>query len=262
MAGDNPSWDPQRYLLHVDHRLRPAMDLIMRIPEFNPQYVVDLGCGPGRATALLRERWANAEIVGVDGSPEMLVEAREVCKNVTFIEAEIDEWEPEVEVDLVFSNATLHWLPEHGELLPELLSWVRPGGILAIQVPQTRHGNWRDVARTVARQGPWAVRLRALMGPGNVLTPRSYYRVLNGETSLLDIWETTYLHRLEGEDPVLSWTQGAGLRPFLDVLSPTEQEAFLQAYNKRLRMAYPPEQENVTLFPFRRVFLIAQRRED
>ncbi len=259
MTGGNPSWDPARYLQFGDHRLRPALDLITRIPDIDPQLIIDLGCGPGNATACLRARWPEAAIHGIDGSPDMLAEARRGDETITWIEAEIDEWEPEEEADIVFSNATLHWLPDHATLLPELMSWVRPGGILAIQVPQTRHGSWRDVARTVARQGPWAVRLRALMGPGNVLTPRAYYRVLGAETENLDIWETTYLHRLEGEDPVLSWTQGAGLRPYLDNLTEEEQDTFLLAYNKRLRMAYPREDDDTTLFPFRRVFLIAQR---
>ena len=212
--GLNPSWNPGQYLAFADQRLRPALDLLARIPPLESEEIVDLGCGPGTVTAHLKARWPDARITGVDGSAEMLAKARETLPDIAWQEADIAVWQPARPPALIYSNAALHWLPDHNRLLPRLIALLAPGGVLAAQMPQSGHGAWREVVRETARTGPWAESLADLMGPGNVLSKSAYHRLLQPLCRTLDIWESEYLHRLEGPDPVAAWTRGAGLRPF------------------------------------------------
>ena len=132
------SWHPQRYLAYEGERLRPALDLLARVPIEAPRTVVDLGCGAGNVTRVLAERWPGAAIVGVDSSEAMLAKARAATAefaDVRYETADIDAWTPPAPVDLVYSNAALHWLPDHATLYPHLFAQVAPGGALATQIP-------------------------------------------------------------------------------------------------------------------------------
>ncbi len=251
------SWDPAQYLRFADERLRPALDLLARVPLDHAEAIVDLGCGTGNMIPHLRRRWPAARITAVDRSAEMLVKASAAEPGVTWLEADIAAWRPEAPVDLLYSNAALHWLADHPRLFPRLLGHLAPGGVLAVQMPQTGHGRWREILRETAASGPWAEELRPFIGPGNVLASGDYHGLVHAGTRGLDIWESTYLHRLDGADPVAEWTKGAALRPLLAALSPVEAEAFYDAYRTALRAAYPPEPDGATLLPFRRLFIVA-----
>lgn len=258
------SWDPAQYLAFANERLRPALDLLQRIPNIAADSLVDLGCGAGTVTPYLRARWPEARITGVDSSPEMLMRAREeMCKGdgppVDWQQAGIAAWRPDPAPALIYSNAALHWLRDHAALLPRLLADLAPGGVLAIQMPQTAHGAWRDAIRDVARDGPWSAALADLLGPGNVLGMADYHSLLAPDAGRLDIWESEYLHVLSGIDPVAAWTRGAGLRPFLGRLDGTAKEDFYRAYCATLRPLYPTQPDGHTLLPFRRLFIVAER---
>ena len=146
-------WDPGQYHRFADHRMRPALELLDRVPITEASLVYDLGCGSGNITRLIAERFAAARVAGVEISSEMLAKA-----------------------------------------------------------------------------------------------------------ASLDIWETEYLQRLEGEDPVLEWVKATGLRPILNGLDGAERERFIEVYRKRLRTAYPRRTGGHTLYPFRRLFMVATRR--
>ena len=130
------SWDPQQYSRFAGQRLRPALDLIARIPIEHPRTVVDLGCGTGNITRVLRSRWPDAGITGVDGSPQMLAEARKAESNIAWEQFDVAGWNPEAKFDLIFSNATLHWLDDHPALFARLCGNVAAGGALAVQMPR------------------------------------------------------------------------------------------------------------------------------
>lgn len=251
------SWHPERYLAFDDHRTRPAADLLARVPLHAPERVVDLGCGPGNSTALLVARWPQAEVVGVDSSPSMLAKARGSGIRAEWQEADIVGWTPDAPLDLVFSNAVLQWLPDHEALLPRLLACVRPGGFLAIQMPRNFEAPSHVILRTLAAEGPWAERLRGKLRPEPVAPPEWYYDMLAPHAAALDIWQTEYLQLLEGEDPVLRWTEATTLRSVTLALDETEGEAFKAAYAARLRAAYPRRPDGRTLFPFQRLFMVA-----
>ena len=253
------SWNPERYLAFGDHRTRPAVDLLARVALKSPARVADLGCGPGNSTALLVARWPDAAVMGIDNSSEMLARARASGIRATWVEGDIGAWMPAAQLDVLFSNAALQWLPDHARLLPRLLGQVRPGGVLAVQMPHNFGSPSHVLLREVADAGPWAGRLRPLLLGEPVGAPQLYYDLLAPGSSGVDIWETEYLQALEGDDPVLGWMRGTALRPVLAALEAEELAAFEAEYRERLRAAYPKRADGRTLFPFRRLFIVATR---
>jgi trans-aconitate 2-methyltransferase len=253
------TWDPERYLSFGDQRTRPALDLLARVPLANAARVADLGCGPGNSTALLAERWPEAAIIGVDSSPEMLAQARASGVRAAWLESDIAGWTPDRPLDLIYSNAALHWLGDHALLLPRLMGQLRAGGVLAVQMPRNFAAPSHALLHETAANGPWADRLAGILDERSVATPEWYYDLLAPLAGRLDIWETEYLHVLEGDDPVLRWTRGTALRPIMQALDGEQFAAFEAAYAGRLRAAYPKRADGRTPFPFRRVFIVAQR---
>jgi trans-aconitate 2-methyltransferase len=253
------TWDPTRYLSFGDERTRPALDLLARVPLTDAARVADLGCGPGNSTALLAERWPEAAIIGVDSSPEMLAKARASGVRATWLQADIAAWAPDRPLDLIYSNAALHWLGDHAALLPRLQSQLRAEGVLAVQMPRNFAAPSHALLRETAANGPWAGHLAGILDERPVAAPEWYYDLLAPLTRELDIWETEYLHVLEGDDPVLRWSRGTALRPLMEALDAEQFAAFEAAYAARLRAAYPRRPDGRTLFPFRRLFIIAQR---
>ena len=257
------SWAPDQYLKFSEHRLRPALELLDRIPLAEPNVIYDLGCGSGQITRLLAERWSSSEVYGVDNSPQMLAEATGEPSTVHWIDADIRNWVPRKSPDLIYSNATLHWIGNHFDLFQRFVSYLAPGGCLAVQMPLSwnllSHRLMRD---TLARGGPDGrplgdAALLASLSSNWVENTDFYHDVLAPLTQRLDIWETQYFHELEGEDAVFEWVRGSGLRPILNSLGDADRTWFLKVYKQRLRDAYPKRSGNGTVYPFRRLFIVA-----
>ncbi len=257
MATETTAWDPQQYLRFADERLRPALDLLARVPLQAPARVVDLGCGAGNVTAILKRRFPAAEVTGIDGSIAMLEKARRAAPDCRFIAADIAAWTPGSAPDLIFSNAALHWLGGHDVLFPRLLSVLAPHGVLAVQMPAMHDAPLRRKQLEIAANGPWAATLHGHASARDILTAGEYWDLLKPHAATLDIWETTYLHPLSGEDAVVEWAAGSSLRPFLEPLTPELRARFRQAYADALRPHYPRRADGTTLLPFRRLFLLA-----
>ncbi len=254
------AWDPKIYLNFGEHRTRPAAELLARVDVETPEHVVDLGCGPGNSTALLAARWPEAEITGVDSSREMLAAARKSGVDAQWREADVAIWAPDEPHDVVFSNATLQWVPDHRTLLPRLIESVAPGGMFAMQVPRNFSEPGHTLILEVAKGKPWAHKFENVRDWHHVLAPEEYFDVLEAHAASLDIWETRYCQVLEGEDAVLNWMSGTGLRPFAQALDDAERAEFLEEYRAALARAYPRRESGVTLFPFQRLFLVARAR--
>ena len=251
------TWDPDRYLTYADERGRPFVELVQRVASDAPARVVDLGCGPGNLTRLLAERWPGAEVTGIDASPEMVERARRDVPGVAFQEGDLRDWAAAGEtVDVLVSNATLQWLPDHLEQLPRLVERVRPGGWLAFQVPGNFEEPSHTIRRDLAAEPAYAAHTAGVAVPGSH-DPEVYLDVLAGAGCTVDAWETTYLHVLTGEDPVFTWVSGTGARPTLEALPTGLRETFEAEFRARLRAAYPARAHGVVL-PFRRVFVVAQ----
>lgn len=152
----------------------------------------------------------------------------------------------------------MHWVDDHHTLFPRLTSWLNPGGVLAVQMPNNYHAPSHRLMHETAKSKPWAGRFPGVSETSAVLDAAGYYELLSPWARHVDIWETTYVHVLEGVDPVAQWTRSTGLRPFLGALADDEErEAFFIDYASRIRVEYPPQQDGRTLFPFRRLFLVA-----
>ncbi len=253
------SWDPGQYLKNAGPRLRPALDLLAAIPTQAPETVVDLGCGPGNITPLLAGRWPEARILGLDNSPDMLARAREAAPDFTFAEADAATWTAEEPVDVIYANAALHWLEDHDRQFPRLLAQLRPGGVLAAQMPRNHFAPSHRLMAEAFEAGAWSPGIPTPRGLPPVHDPADYYRLLAPLCDDLEIWESEYLQVLEGEDPVKEYTKATGLRPYLAALEGADLARFEADYAARLRLAYPPEADGRTLFPFRRLFLVARR---
>jgi trans-aconitate 2-methyltransferase len=254
-------WDPGQYLRFSDERSRPFFELTARIQAQRPGLVADLGCGPGNLTATLASRWPDAEVLGIDSSAEMIASARqlgETPERLSFALGDVADWRPARPADVIVSNAMLQWVPGHEELLPSLIAGLAPGGWLAFQVP----GNFDQPSHVILRELAGSDRWRGMLSGAalnrQTADPARYADILGLLGCAVDAWETTYLHVLPGEDPVLEWYKGSGLRPVLAALEPAAAAAFLAEYGQRMRAAYPRRPYG-TVLPFRRVFVVAQR---
>jgi trans-aconitate 2-methyltransferase len=254
-----PDWSPTDYLKFADERSRPARDLLAQVPLVAPKLVYDLGCGPGNSTALLDKVYPQAEIIGVDNSPAMIAEARRVLPQRKFIHADLSEWMPEGAADLLFSNATFQWVPNHAAVLVGLLKALEPGSVFALQMPDNLREPSHALMRETAANGPWADKLRGAAGARvSLLAPAAYYDRLKPYCRKLDIWHTIYNHVLGGVQGIVDLVSSTGLRPFLAPLDDTEKTAFVGAYRKRLADAYHPAVDGKVLLRFPRLFIVAQ----
>jgi trans-aconitate 2-methyltransferase len=250
-------WDPAQYGRYAGERGRPFVDLVARVGATSPRRVVDLGCGSGELTALLADRWPDATVTGIDSSPEMIA-AASPGPRLTFEVGDLVDFEPSG-VDVVVSNAALQWVPEHRALLPKWAAALPPGAWLAFQVPGNFDAPSHALMRELAESPRWAPQLEGVLRHGDaVATPAAYAELLLAAGLDVDVWETTYLHVLAGENPVLQWVRGTGLRPILGALPADEAAEFEATYARQLRAAYPATEAG-TIFPFRRIFAVASR---
>lgn len=263
-------WDPGQYHKFSDHRRRPAVELLARVPPADPGLAVDLGCGSGEITRLIAERWPGAAVQGIDNSPDMLARARTGdeggdAARIEWVEADIASWSPPSPPGLLYANASLQWVDGHETLFPRLLRSLAPGGALAVQMPRSREARSHELMHEVlATGGPGGAPigpapLRAEVARRWVLGPEEYFDLLAAGSARLDIWTTEYLQVLEGEDPVLEWVSGTGLRPILNGLADPDLTRFLDAYRQALRDTYPRRPDGNTLYPFSRLFIVAIR---
>lgn len=255
------AWDPEIYLRFGAERTRPAAELLSRImPDKAPEAVADLGCGPGNSTGLLAARWPGAALDGLDSSPEMLDTAAKLPFKARWIRADLSNWQADKSYDVLFANATFQWLDNHAQLLSRLVSFLVPGGTLAFQMPLNFKDPCHLLMRKVATEGPWAEKLRNVRDWSAMREPEEYYDMLSPLCTAIDIWQTRYMQVLEGDDPVFRWMSGTGLRPFSNALSGEEREEFLRRYAAELARAYPRRPDGKTLFPFKRLFIVAKKK--
>jgi trans-aconitate 2-methyltransferase len=261
-AEDPAAWDPVRYLRFAGERARPFAELVARVGAEEPSTVVDLGCGEGSLTASLARRWPGARVTGVDSSPEMLAAAATEARpgQVEFTLGDVREWSPQGPMDVLVSNAVLHWVPDHDRLLTRWAGWLAPGGWLAVQVPGNFRAPTHALLADLCRSPRWADRLAGAAPRADaVLDPAGYLDVLTGAGLAADAWETTYLHVLTGADPVLAWVRSTVLRPVLALLPEDDASQFTAEYAAALRQAYPVRSDGTTVLPFRRVFAVGTR---
>lgn len=258
----DPRWDPEQYNRFEAERDRAALDLMLRLPpDLMPHEIWDLGCGTGQHASILRRRHPEAIVHGLDSSAEMLDQARAADPLIDWRQGDIAGWTPETPPDLILANASLQWLPDHETLLPHLAGTLAPGGVLAVQMPMAFETRHHTILRQVAGEGPWSSSTIGVRPIQPLPTMERLHDRLAPLCDEIDLWSTTYLHALSGDDAVLEWMKGTALRPYLTILDGTEwTEPFLSALSARLSEAFPQRADETTLLPFPRLFLIARRR--
>jgi trans-aconitate 2-methyltransferase len=257
-----PDWNPNLYLKFSGQRARPAEDLVAQIALEDPARIIDLGCGTGNSTEQLHRRWPRAELAGLDNSAEMLVQARSRHPDWKWIDSTVEAWRPEIAYDLVFSNACLHWVKDHGVVFPRLFSHVAPGGALAVQMPNSFHTPAHTLMKEVSQAPgmPWSGKLAPASETYFIQPVDFYYHALRRQASLLNIWETEYLQIMDGPRAVLDWVRSTAMRPYLDGLPNDEQRRlFEERCLERFQEPYRADDQGKTLFPYRRMFIVAYR---
>jgi len=254
-------WNPETYLKFADQRGRPFFDLLGRVGATSPRRVVDLGCGPGNLTEHLVRRWPDAIVDGLDSSPEMVAAARE--RGIAAQVGDVETFVLPSDTDVVLSNAALQWIPRHPELLVRWAESLDAGAWIAMQVPGNFDAPSHAAIRVLAEQEPWSKILGdfRFRSPKLVETPVHYAELLSDTGCDVDVWETTYIHELTGENPVLMWITGTALTSVRDQLTDEQWQQFREELIPMLDEAYPVRADGTTFFPFRRIFVVAQVRK-
>jgi len=253
-------WSARQYLKFEDERTRPPRDLLAQVPLDRAERVVDLGCGPGNSTELLIERFPDAEVIGIDSSPDMLRQARARLPRCAFVHGDLATWMPKSRTDLLFGNAVFQWVPDHAAVLQRLLRALPAGGVLAVQMPDNTGEPALALMREVAEKGPYAGHPELYNAARDDLpTPGDYYDLLRPLCSHLDIWHTVYNHVMTGPAGIVEWFKGSALRPFLDALESEQRTAFLADYTARIARAYRARHDGKVLLRFPRLFIVAAR---
>ncbi len=255
-------WNAELYMKFEEERTRAARDLLSRVPDFGPKSIVDLGCGPGNSTLLLRGRFPAAAILGIDKSSNMLSVARQRIPSAKFINEDIAQWRPQTPPEFLFANATLHFVPDHYALIQRLVSMLAPGEIIAAQMPNSTHQASHALMRMISAEGPWADRLLPIAKTRPPIGPADeYYRLLTPLCASVDIWETSYVHPVAGPEQIVEWFEGAELRPFLDPLRVEESATFLSRYREELEASYDRQPDGRLLLHYPQLFFVARTKD-
>jgi trans-aconitate 2-methyltransferase len=253
-------WDPEQYLQFEHERTQPSIDLVARIPLEDPKTIIDIGCGPGNSTQILRKRWPQADIIGLDKSEKMIERARRDYPDQTWIVGDASTLAPDRKYDLVFSNAAIHWIQDHHRLVPRLFQIVARDGILAIQVPANHESPLYRIILNASRSSKWSAFTSGCEGLITYHTAEYYYDELASLTKYLALWETTYYHILKSHQDLVAWYKSTAMKPILESL-PTDdnREEFLQAVLTACKEQYPLQSDGRILYPFKRLFFTARK---
>ncbi|WP_176083835.1 trans-aconitate 2-methyltransferase [Martelella sp. HB161492] len=254
------AWSATQYLKFEDERSRPARDLLAALPDIAVGHAYDLGCGPGNSTALVKQRFPDAAVTGVDLDDDMLAEARRRMPDTEFLQADLAGWRPAKGADLIFSNATFQWLPDHLSLLAALAGSLADGGVLAVQMPDNLGEPTHLLMEETALDEPFResfLRNSARRTP--LPGPERYYEALTAAGCRVDIFHIVYHHPLSGPAAIVEWVKGTGLRPYLDRVPQALRADFLAGYERRIAAAYPAMADGKVLLRFPRLFIVAAR---
>lgn len=252
-------WNSNQYTKFERERTQPSVDLINKI-NIIPESVLDIGCGPGNSTNQLYEHFPKATILGIDNSENMLDKAHNSYPHLKFRKCTIpDDIDTLDNFDLIFSNACLHWIPNHKILFPKLMDKLNFGGILAVQMPLVQDAMFYKILNQLISTDKWK-KLRNIRIFHN-LSPNETYDILSEISNNVTMWETSYYHILQSYDSVTDWYKGSGLRPYLDMLELTEKNEFLNDLSEMIKIAFPKRSDNSVILKMPRLFFTASKNQ-
>ena len=253
-------WNPDLYLKFQKERTQPSIDLVNRIEIENPKKIIDVGCGPGNSTEILRSRWINSEIIGIDNSDQMIEKAKKKYPYGTWKLNDAMDIDKFGKFDIVFSNAVLQWIPNHEKLIPHLLNHVAADGVLAVQVPQNQFSVLHKALIEIADENEFKEYTQDAKKILNYRTGEYYYNLLCDSVKEFYMWETTYLHILENHEDLIEWYKSTGMKPFLQSL-PTEalKTRLINKIYKKCKNGYKYQKDGKIIYPFNRLFFIGYK---
>ncbi|MCI9143625.1 MAG: methyltransferase domain-containing protein [Lachnospiraceae bacterium] len=252
-------WNSEQYLKFQNQRTQPAIDLAKRIEINNPKNILDVGCGPGNSTKVLKNVFPNAHILGIDSSENMIKKAREVYSDIAFKVMDITSENQDLEnFDIIFSNACLQWIPNHRDFIPRLFSMLSKGGVLAVQIPMNFQEKLFTIMNETVKDDKWDFSSMSIE-PNEMLKQEEYFDILSSLTDHFDIWETVYYHNMPSIDAMVEWIKGTRLRPYLDALNGNDAEKFINEITEKASRAYNRQENGEFIFKFRRFFFLAVR---
>ena len=253
-------WNPQVYLKFKNERTQPSIDLVSRIELRAPDAIIDIGCGPGNSTQVLLDRWPKADLVGLDSSSSMIEAARAEYPGRKWVIGDASRMSEKNRYDLVFSNATIQWIPDHETLIASLCRLAKEKGAVAIQVPRFDQMPIRKAIGEISRRDDWKAPTDGVEALFTYHDASFYYNQLSRHAAKVDMWETTYFHVLESLESLIEFCRGAGMKPFLDRLSKNDDRMrFENEVLEELKKQYPLQPDGKVLFPFIRLFFVAYK---
>ncbi len=253
-------WSASQYLKFKKERTQAAIDLAGRIDIADPSDILDVGCGPGNSTAVLQEAYPKARILGIDNSDDMICAAKAAHPSLEFqkCDASTELAALGKSFDIVFSNACLQWIPNHRQLISNLMKLLTPGGELAVQIPMNYDEPVHQIIGRIAKSEPWCKKFSNPRTYYN-LAPEEYYDLLANEASDFSMWQTTYFHRMQSHEAIMEWYRATGLRPYLDALCDEDAAVFYQMVLTEIEKAYPKQENGEVIFRFPRFFFVAKK---
>ncbi|WP_099204811.1 methyltransferase domain-containing protein [Scatolibacter rhodanostii] len=254
------NWNSEQYLKFEKERTKPARDLANEIDVAKPKKILDIGCGPGNSTAVLRKKYPDAEILGIDSSPEMIEQACQTDKKTFFrvFNASDDLTKLGTDFDVVFSNACIQWIQNHKLLIPNMMKCLKKGGILAIQTPMNEEEPIQKIIMNLVKKKEWADKIDEPKIFHN-LAQNDYYDIFNVCAESFTLWQTTYFHIMENHEAIMDWYRGTGLRPYIQSLSSELADEFQKQVFEKVKRAYPAQQDGKIIFRFPRFFMLAEK---
>ncbi|MBN2011786.1 methyltransferase domain-containing protein [candidate division KSB1 bacterium] len=251
-------WNPDLYLKFKNERAQPSIDLVSRIhTNYSPTSIIDIGCGPGNSSQVLVERWPDVKVVGLDNSPSMIEKAKQDYPGQEWILADAAQFVADMKFDILFSNATIQWVPDHAELIRKFRDMLSDRGLLAVQIPLFWDMPLGKAIKQVASEARWN---KLTTGVSELLTirnPSFYYNELAKYFNSIEMWVTDYIHVMESHMAILEMISSTGLRPYLDRLENDEKrQSFENDVLAQIKINYPVQENGNVLFPFKRLFFI------
>ncbi|MDE6726986.1 MAG: methyltransferase domain-containing protein [Oscillospiraceae bacterium] len=252
-------WNSDLYLKFKTQRTQPAIDLAARL-EGDPHEIIDLGCGPGNSTRVLKNRFSNAHIIGADQSENMLQKARAENPDMEFVQLDLsgDISEYNGKFDVVFSNACFQWLSDHRDLLPRVFKLLKQGGTLAAQIPMNFDEPIHKIIQRISENEKWSDKFpeKRIFG---TLTVSEYHDIISCLTDDFELWQTTYCHRMPSIASIIEWYRSTGLRTYLAALDEADGAEFIADVSAELEREYHKQANGEIIFRFPRFFFIAKR---
>ena len=250
-------WNSEQYLKFKKQRTQPAVDLVKRMNIEHPKNILDIGCGPGNSTYVLRKMFPEADILGVDNSEDMIRKAEETYPDIRFKNCDVTTGLDQLdEYDVIFSNACLQWIPDHREFIPKLFRKLNKNGVLAVQIPMNGNETLFQIMNEVTSQPQWNFSGMDLE-KNETLLPEEYFDILSSCTGNFDIWETVYYHNMPSVEAMVEWVKGTRLRPYLNALDKATAECLEKEITERAIAAYDVQRNGEIIFKFRRFFFVA-----